>query len=127
MVLNKQRLPGVTVFGAISESLHKPVFSLGKSTNTLEVLDFLKKLRASMNLTSRSKIYVVLDNARAHRSKVVTEYCNHHFIELVFLPGYSPEFNAIEALWGVLKGRVKYRLAHSKDVELTAPAFSNLI
>ena len=64
-----------------------------------------------MNLTSRSKIYLVLDNARAHRSKVITEYCNSHFIELVYLPGYSPEFNSIEALWGVLKGRVKYRLA----------------
>ena len=42
MVLNKQRLPGITVFGAISESMYKPLFKLGKCTNTNEVLDFFK-------------------------------------------------------------------------------------
>jgi len=64
-----------------------------------------------MNLSSRSKIYVVLDNAQAHRTKVLRDYCSTHFIELVFLPGYSPEFNSIEPLWGVIKNRFKYMLA----------------
>jgi len=57
----------------------------------------------------------------------VTEYCSNHYIELVFLPGYSPEFNSIEALWGVVKSKVKYKLAQSKDVELNLDAFKTIV
>ena len=120
-------MPGITVFGAISASLIKPVFMLGQSTNSLEVLEFMKKLRASMNLTPQSKIYIVLDNARAHITKALKEYCSSHFIDLIFMPGYSPEFNAIEALWGVIKGRFKYKLAHSKGELLDVDSFKSLV
>ena len=43
--LNKGRGHGVTVLGAIGESLPKGVFSLARSTNKEVVMDFLKKLR----------------------------------------------------------------------------------
>jgi len=45
MIINERRIPGLTVFGAISSSLSKPVFMIGKSTNKDEVLQFFKKVR----------------------------------------------------------------------------------
>ena len=45
---------------------------------------------------------VIWDNAPAHRGEVVREYLRTPELELrlVNLPGYSPDFNADEAIWG---------------------------
>lgn len=75
MVINERRIPGLTVFGAISSSLSKPVFMVGRSTNKEEVLQFFKKIRSTSWFTRDSTLYIVLDNARAHIGKEVKEYC----------------------------------------------------
>jgi hypothetical protein len=72
-------------------------------------------------------LYIVLDNARAHIGKEVKDYCQRQKIELMFMPGYSPEFNCIEALWSVIKRRVKARLAFRKDVNIEEQGFRNLV
>ena len=43
------------------------------------------------------------------------------------MPGYSPEFNAIEALWSVIKRRVKSKLAFRKNVTLNEEDFRRII
>ena len=45
---------------------------------------------------------VIWDNAPAHRGEAVREYLRTPSLELrpVNLPGYSPDFNADEAIWG---------------------------
>ena len=45
---------------------------------------------------------VIWDNAPAHRGEAVREYLRQPGLELrlVNLPGYSPDFNADEAIWG---------------------------
>ena len=45
---------------------------------------------------------VIWDNAPAHRGEAVQEYLRTPELELrlVNLPGYSPDFNADEAIWG---------------------------
>ena len=45
---------------------------------------------------------VIWDNAPAHRGEVVREYLQTPGLglRLVNLPGYSPDFNADEAIWG---------------------------
>jgi transposase len=52
-------------------------------------------------------LVVVLDNASLHRSHVVQEALPglaERGIRLYYLPPYSPELNAIEPLFGVIKG-----------------------
>lgn len=51
------------------------------------------------------KVYLVLDNARAHHAKALEPFLEAHAgdLELVFLPPYSPDFNPIEVLWRWLK------------------------
>ena len=45
---------------------------------------------------------VIWDNAPAHRGEPVREYLRTPdlMLQLVNLPGYSPDFNADEAIWG---------------------------
>ena len=43
---------------------------------------------------------VIWDNAPAHRGEAVREYLKTPGLRLVNLPGYSPDFNADEAVWG---------------------------
>ena len=43
---------------------------------------------------------VIWDNAPAHRGEAVREYLRTPGLRLVNLPGYSPDFNAGEAIWG---------------------------
>ena len=63
--LNKNRGKGVTVMGAISQHLGKPVWSLEESTNSTAFKNFLRKLRGRFPLRS-TRVIVVLDNAKAH-------------------------------------------------------------
>ena len=51
---------------------------------------------------------VIWDNAPAHRGEAVREYLRTPELELrlVNLPGYSPDFNADEAVWGCAREEV---------------------
>jgi len=66
--------------------------------------DFLNKI-ISQN-QDKSKIYIVLDNAGYNKSAKVKEFVEKTKIELVFLPPYSPNLNAIERLWKFMYKKV---------------------
>ena len=59
---------------------------------------FLEQLRERRS----GQLNVIWDNAPAHRGEAVREYLRTPGLELrlVNLPGYSPDFNADEAIWG---------------------------
>jgi transposase len=71
---------------------------------TLRSEDLLAVLEAIPR--GAGELVVVLDNASMHRSKVVQEALPalaERGIRLYYLPPYSPELNAIEPLFGVVK------------------------
>lgn len=55
---------------------------------------------------------MVLDNGAFHKAKSLTIPDN---IGLVFLPPYSPELNAAENVWGIMKRKFTNRLYHTLD------------
>ena len=59
---------------------------------------FLEQLRERHS----GRLNVIWDNAPAHRGEAVREYLRTPGLNLrlVNLPGYSPDFNADEAIWG---------------------------
>ena len=59
---------------------------------------FLKQLRARHG----GRLNVIWDNTPAHRGEAVREWLGRPKVNLrlVNLPGYSPDFNADEAIWG---------------------------
>ena len=62
---------------------------------------FLEQLRGRHG----GRLNVIWDNAPAHRGEVLREYLRMPGLNLrlVNLPGYSPDFNADEAVWGWLR------------------------
>jgi transposase len=66
------------------------------------VLDFLEKFSFEIHRTT----FLVLDNARIHKTKAIKEripFWQKRGLFLFFLPPYSPHLNIAETLWRKLK------------------------
>ena len=85
-----------------------------------EVIDFLGHLLRHLP----GKLLVVWDNLPAHRSKVVAKYLatTKGRVWVERLPGYAPELNPIEYLWGYAKSSELANLAPKDLRELGAEA-----
>ena len=68
------------------------------NSNSGTSVAFLEQLRERHS----GRLNVIWDNAPAHRGEAVREYLGTSGLglRLVNLPGYSPDFNADEAIWG---------------------------
>jgi transposase len=75
--------------------------------NSDKLIDFMRRL---INDTKK-KVFLVLDNLRAHRSKKVKEWLEKHNdeIEVFYLPPYAPEYNPDELLNSDLKRNIGKR------------------
>ena len=122
MHLNRDRGQGITIMGAIGHKLPQGVFVIAKSTNQVDVGEFLKRLRNTVSplpSTNNERIVLVVDNHPSHGTVHVHDVAAQLNIELLFLPPYTPELNSIESLWAIFKLGLKNRLQQHKDVELT--------
>lgn len=74
-----------------------------------EFLSFLEKV---LMRYPGQRIAMILDNAKIHRAKLIQSFLekNKEFLQLVFLPPYSPNLNLIEGLWGWMKSSVIYNV-----------------
>ncbi len=68
------------------------------NSNSGTSVAFLEQLRGR----HRGRLNVIWDHAPAHRGEALREYLRTPELDLrlVNLPGYSPDFNADEAIWG---------------------------
>jgi len=58
-----------------------------------------------VKLLAGAPAYLIWDRLQAHRSKAVRAFLLHHGVEVILLPGYSPNLNPTEWLWANLKGK----------------------
>ena len=72
----------------------------------LEVCEILRKI--AMEYTG-TPIYLILDNARYQKCKVVTDLALELGIHLTYIPPYSPNLNLIERLWKHVKSKLRTR------------------
>ena len=84
--------------------------------NGEHTVDVLRRLRAE--IPDRTLI-VLWDGAPYHRAKVVREVACELEIDLVRLPGYSPDLMPVEALWRWLREDVTYHHCHASAEDLT--------
>lgn len=73
-----------------------------ENINTGFILSFFEKLSFQIDRTT----FIVLDNARIHKTKDILErvpYWQKRGLFLFFLPPYSPHLNIAETLWRKLK------------------------
>ncbi|MCW8173355.1 hypothetical protein D8S78_21200 [Natrialba swarupiae] len=61
------------------------------------------------------RILLIADNDGGHHAKLTQQRADELGIEFVFLPPYSPMFNAIEPLWKTLKRKISPEVFEGKD------------
>ena len=73
------------------------------------LIKFMKRLIRSAD----RKVYLILDNLRVHHSKLVKAWLQEHkaFIEIHYLPSYSPDLNPDEFLNSDLKNNLSQKPA----------------
>ena len=72
-----------------------------KTINADTVIETLKKVEIFYQ--DKTKIYIIVDNARYYYNKEVKKYLEYSKIEFIFLPAYSPNLNLIERVWKYLR------------------------
>jgi transposase len=83
--------------------------------NGCHTMDVLRRLRAE---APDRKLIVLWDGASYHRAKAVREGACELGIDLVPLPGYSPDLMPVEALWRWLREDVTYHHCHASTEDL---------
>src|SRR5215212_6548040 len=83
--------------------------------NGCHTMDVLRRLRAD---APDRKLIVLWDGASDHRAKAVREGACELGIDLVPLPGYSPDLMPVEALWRWLREDVTYHHCHASTEDL---------
>jgi transposase len=96
----------VGFFGALNLKTGQLMTQEAPTFNALTFGDFIRYLLQS----TQGQVYLILDNARWHRSKILKEYfeANQQRLVFIFLPPYSPELNPIERVWRITRRKVTH-------------------
>jgi transposase len=79
----------------------------GQSTAT-----FLERVKEWVGQTA-SRIVIIWDGAPWHRARTVQEQAKSLGLEVIQLPGYSPDLNPIEGLWKWMREEVLQHTCHA--------------
>ena len=97
----RQRL---NINGAINIETLEPVTGFYDTINADSTVDLFSKIEAKH--PNAKTIYIIVDNARYYRSRLLKQYVKGTKIKLIFLPPYSPNLNLIERYWKFFKKKV---------------------
>jgi transposase len=97
----RQRL---NINGAINLETREPTVRFYATINAQSAMDLFARLEARH--PQAKVIYVIVDNARYYRSRVLKQALKGTKIKLIFLPPYSPNLNLIERFWKFFKKKV---------------------
>ena len=102
----------ININGALDAESHAVIAREDERINAQSTIALLEQVEAAYPLAAI--IYVICDNARYYRSKLVGQFLETSKIQLVFLPSYSPNLNLIERLWKFMKKQVLYNKYYEK-------------
>ncbi|PJD94133.1 MAG: IS630 family transposase [Legionella sp.] len=102
----------ININGALDADTHAVITREDESINAISTIALLEQVEAAYPLAAI--IYVICDNARYYRSKLVGKFLETSKIQLMFLPSYSPNLNLIERLWKFMKKQVLYNKYYEK-------------
>ena len=97
----RQRL---NINGAINIETLEPVTGFYDTINADSTIDLFRRMETRH--PEAETIYIIVDNARYYRSRLLNEYIEGTKIKLIFLPPYSPNLNLIERYWKFFKKTV---------------------
>jgi transposase len=108
--------------GAVNIETFQAVVRDDETLNADSTVALLKMLEQKHPLASR--IYVIVDNARYYRSRIVRQYVKGSRIQLIFLPPYAPNLNLIERLWKYFRKVVLYNRYYATFTEFKQACLS---
>jgi len=92
------------VFGAVNKYSGKFTYQTFDKCNGENFIEFLKTTLKDYPI---GMVYMILDNASFHKSKLVKAWLEQNpRIELLFLPTRSPRLNPVEKVWWYVKPKV---------------------
>lgn len=94
----------LTLIGAIRPS---GWVTLGTCWRAMKAKTFIHWVRTRLAPRLRRGDVVLLDNLKAHKAAAVQRLIQARGASVHFLPPYSPDFNPIEAAWGLVKKRIR--------------------
>ncbi len=81
--------------------------TLGTCWRAMTAATFERWVRTRLAPRLRRGDIVVLDNLKTHKAAAVQRLIEQRGATVRFLPPYSPDFNPIEAAWGLVKKRIR--------------------
>lgn len=95
----------INLNGAYNPLDQKVIVQQSPMVNAQSTIKLIKAILA--HYATKQKIYIIADNARYYRSRLVNEFlAGHKRVELIFLPPYSPNLNLIERLWKYMRKEI---------------------
>ena len=94
----------ININGAININNYDAIVRDDERINAQSTIQLFKQIEKSY--PRAPTIYIIADNARYYRAKIVSEYLETSRIKIKFLPAYSPNLNLIERLWRFLKKKI---------------------
>ena len=107
------------VYGGVDYKTGKIIYKVAKTKSGRNFLAFLIEM---VSAYAGQKVWLVCDNGRFHKTKVVRQWLQAHRdqIQVFWLPPYSPTLNMIERLWGHLKRTVLANVLFASIEDLVA-------
>jgi len=108
----------ININGAYDIEEHSVTVREDKTINAQSAIALFEQL---LEKYPHVMLYIILDNARYYRSKLVQEFLKTHpRIQLKYLPPYSPNLNLIERLWKFMKKNVMHNTYYEKFFDFKA-------
>ena len=93
----------LNLMGAYDPKTGEVIVKEYETLNQASTIDFLYLIRFQ---NKDKKIHIIWDNVKYQHATAVKAVAKKLKIELVYLPGYSPNLNLIERYWGFLKKKI---------------------
>jgi transposase len=100
-------------------------YEILKNKNTDQTL-FLNFLKNKVFPLCHNK-YILMDNAKFHKSKIISDLFDNSNNKSLFIPPYSPQFNPIENVFGIIKNKYKYCNNNNNDNNDNTSIIENII
>jgi transposase len=100
-----------------------------KGTTTAHFIKFMNELLDIMDMDEGLKgSYLVMDNCTIHKSHPMIPKIEGRGYRVMYLPPYSPELNAIENFWAIVKGKMKCENLMTEETlsQRIADAYNNV-
>jgi transposase len=106
----------INVIGTIDQNGLTHFMTYEGTTDSQVVISYIDQLAK----TKKNKIYLILDNASYHKSHAVKQHVQEFhsgWLDLIYLPPYSPELNPCELVWAHLKSHGINRILTKTKLE----------